>query len=135
LAFNADGTQNVDEQGKPVAPSTAELIFNIITGQTSVRGSNAKVIDSFLLSLLANSGSNTFTNGLEGVERVKYNFLVRKQLGIYTDDKGNRFFVNGYYSEDATVYTQEGPRTEKRFSTQFTNLATLTDFEKRRIVF
>lgn len=135
LAFNADGTQNVDEQGKPVAPSTAELIFNIITGQTSVRGSNAKIIDSFLLSLLANSGSNTFTNGLEGVERIKYNFLVRKQLGIYTDDKGNRFFVNGYYSEDATVYTQEGPRTEKRFSTQFTNLATLTDFEKRRIVF
>jgi hypothetical protein len=52
---------------------------------------------------LANSGSNTFTNGLEGVEKVKYNFLVRKQLGIYNDDKGNRFFVNGYYSEDAVV--------------------------------
>ena len=27
LAFNADGTQNVDEQGKPVAPSTAELLM------------------------------------------------------------------------------------------------------------
>jgi len=59
-------------------PSTAELIFNIITGKTSVRGTNAEIIDRFLLSLLANSGSNTFTNGLEGTEKVKYNFLVRK---------------------------------------------------------
>lgn len=135
LAFNADGTQNVDEQGKPIMPSTAELIFNIITGKTSVRGANAEIIDNFLLSLLANSGSNTFTNGLEGTDRVKYNFLIRKQLGLYTDDKGIKYFVNGFYSEDVVVYTNQGPRTEKRYSTRFTNLATLTDFEKKQIVF
>ena len=135
LAFNADGTQNVDSNGKPIMPSTAELIFNILTGKTSVRGKNANIIDSFLLSLLANTGSDTFTNGLEGIERMKYNFLVRKQLGIYTDEKGNEYFVNGFYSEDVEVKTQNGPRTEKRFSTQFTNLATLTDYEKKKIVY
>ena len=144
LALNAKGKWNKGEDGKPVKMSTAELIFELICGSIKYRipSENRDIIADFMLKLLANAGTKTFMNNADNIDKVKYNFLVRKQLGIFEDDKGNRFFVNGYYAEDTKVMIPQGVRMEKRYSTQYTNLATLTqgdeqyaNYEKQKIVY
>lgn len=126
LAYDVNGKRQYDSKGNPVPLTTAELIYELMTRRLT-RGQDGKIIDAFLLSLLANTGDKTFTNGFDKLENAKYNFLVRKQLGVYIDDKLNKFFINGYLSYD----DQTG---NPRYSTKYTNLSTITDNQKRNIV-
>ena len=57
LSVNADGTVN-----KGVIPTTAELIFNLMTG---VYSQLPREVSQFLLDLLANSGPRTSTAGFD----------------------------------------------------------------------
>lgn len=126
LAYDVNGKRQYDSKGNPIELTTAELIYELMTRRLT-RGKDGRAIDNFLLSLLANTGEKTFTNGFDKLENAKYNFLVRKQLGIYVDEKSNRFFINGYLSYD----DQTG---NSRYSTKYTNLSTITDNQKRNIV-
>ena len=126
LAYDTNGKRQYDKKGNPIEMSTAELIYELMT-RRMMKGPDGKAIDNYLLSLLANNGSKTFTNGFDRLENAKYGFLVRKQLGIYTDDNSNRFFVNAFLSYDDNTGS-------RKYATNYTNLAQITETQKRNIV-
>lgn len=84
LAVNADGTIN-----SGVVPTTAELIFNLMTGVYDQRLPES--VRTFLLDLLANTGPRTSTAGFDAEQSNRFNFLVRKQLLTFEskDTQGN----------------------------------------------
>lgn len=122
LSKNVDGTINRDENGKPIPMSTAEFIYELM-----VNGFFHNEIDEFLLGILANNGDKTIVSGLTDKEKVSLNFLVRKQLNVYENALGKRFFVNGALRD----YTN--PR--KGYTTRYTKLDGITDSQKKRIVY
>lgn len=122
LAKNADGSVNRGEDGKPIPMSTAEFIYELM-----VNGVFHNEIDKFLLGILANHGNKTIVSGLTEVEKHNLNFLVRKQLNVYENALGKRFFVNGAlrdYSNSNLGYT-----------TRYTRLDGITDAQRKRIIY
>lgn len=122
LSKNVDGTINRDENGKPIPMSTAEFIYELM-----VNGFFHNEIDEFLLGILANNGDKTIVSGLTDKEKVSLNFLVRKQLNVYENALGKRFFVNG------ALRNYTNPRMG--YTTRYTKLDGITDSQKKRIVY
>ena len=123
LAFNADGTRNPG-----VSITTAELIFNLLTG---VYGSILPDTHKFVLDLLANTGSKTGVGNLDKAGLNKFNFLVRKQLYTYDirDNQGN--FVKRWLVS-ARMRTPNMP--QYGYETRYTDVSKLTNEQKKQIV-
>lgn len=121
LSKNPDGTINRGEDGKPIPMTTAELIYELL-----VNGVYTPELDNFLLDILANHGSKTVMTGLEDVEKNTFNFLIRKQLHVYTNPQGKRFLINGSL--------RRTDRPELGYTTKFTDLDKITYQQKRKIV-
>lgn len=130
LAKDSKGNRLSDKEGKAVPFSTAEIIYEIMTNGLI----NAE-IDDFLLKLLANTGSRTFAFGLTDQEQYKFNFLVRKQLGIYKDSNGDDILVIGVkdsITQPQYAYSQAQPEIYK---TRTYKVKNITDSQKRNIVY
>jgi hypothetical protein len=121
LSRNVDGTRNVDENGKPIPMSTAELIYELLVNNIFGNGSE------FLLGLLANHGSKTVMLGLSDEQKHNFNFLLRKQLHVYTNGVGERVLITGSLRDYS--------RPQLGYTTRFTKLDKITEAQKRRIVF
>lgn len=123
LAVNADGTVN-----KGVVPTTAELIFNLMTGVYSYLPES---VNSFLLDLLANTGPRTSTAGFDAEQSNRFNFLVRKQLLTFEskDDKGNTIRKGLITSEPRR---QGAP--QYGYQPHITNLLKLDNNSKKRAI-
>lgn len=122
LSKNVDGTVNRGEDGKPINMSTAEFIYELM-----VNGFFHNEVDNFLLGILANHGDKTIVSGLTDKEKYELNFLVRKQLNVYENALGEKFFVNGALRD----YTNP----QKGYTTRYTKLSAITNEQKKRIVY
>ena len=123
LSINADGTVN-----KGVMPTTAELIFNLLTG---VYNNLPPAVSQFLLDLLANSGPKTSTAGFDAEQSNRFNFLVRKQLLTYENrDSHGTVVKKGLITAEPR---QQG-LPQYGYKPFITDLMRLTDDSKKRAV-
>ena len=123
LSINADGTVN-----KGVIPSTAELIFNLMTGIYSWIPAE---VQSFLLNVLANTGPKTSTAGFDREESNKYNFLVRKQLLTFESRDANGNVIRKGL---VTAESRQQGLPQYGYKPHISNLLKLTNDEKKKAI-
>lgn len=122
LAFDAKGNRVRREDGTLVPISSAELVFELM--RREILG---KELDEAILGILANNGKRTVTIGFDSQENKNLNFLVRKQLHSFENEKtGHRILITAGRKV-------EGDKS-KGYNTRFTDLNTLTDAQKRQLV-
>lgn len=118
LARNVDGTVNSEVQ-----MSTAEFIYELLTN-----GVFHNETDQELLGILANTGVKTVVLGLSDVQKHNLNFMVRKQLHMYTDKRtGSRMLITGAL--------RDRTRPQLGYTTRITNLDKITNDQKKQIVY
>lgn len=129
-ALNADEVMlTYDENGKPlykedgsIAPlQTAELIFEMLRNPAFFGEATQDLLD-----ILCHSGKRTLTAGLDEAEQKNYHFLVKKQLYVFENSKGERILIT------AGRKLENDP--SKGYRTRYTNLSKLTASQKRQIV-
>lgn len=121
LAFDEKGKPIYDKDGKMFPLSTAELIYEMLRNPAFFGEATQD-----LLNLLCNNGSRTVTLGLDKRDQRKYHFLVKKQLHVYPNNKGERILI--------TAGRKLEGDEKKGYTTRFTNLNTATASKKRQIV-
>lgn len=123
LSVNADGTVN-----KGVMPTTAELIFNLMTG---VYSQLPREVSQFLLDLLANSGPRTSTAGFDEEQSNRFNFLVRKQLLTFeTKDTNGNVIRKGLITSEPRRHGAP----QYGYQPYITNLLKLDNNSKKRAI-
>lgn len=116
---NIDGSINRDSDGKPVPMTTAELIYEIV-----VNGMFSPELDEALLNILANTGPHTVAMNLEGIEKRKFNFMLRKQFHVF--ERGNKKFL---------IYGTDTETNDGSYTTKIVDLASVSNSERKRIIY
>lgn len=116
---NVDGSINRDADGKPVSMTTAELIYELV-----INGMFSPELDEALLGILANTGPQTVAMNLEGIEKRKFNFMIRKQFHVF-ERGGKKFLIYGTDTETA----------DGSYTTKIVDIASISNSERKRILY
>lgn len=121
LAYDEKGKRLFRANGEPVPMTTAEYIFELLKNPAALGEANQAFLD-----LLCHNGSRTVTAGFDEADNKNYHFLVRKQLYVFENNKGERILLTS------------GRKLEndpsKGYRTKYTNLEKLTAAQKRQVV-
>ena len=116
---NIDGSINRGTDGKPIPMTTAELIYELV-----VNGMFSPELDEALLNILANTGPHTVAMNLEGIEKRKFNFMLRKQFHVF--ERGDKKFL---------IYGTDTETNDGSYTTKIVDLASISNSERKRIIY